>query len=71
MEGEEYNTTKTSCCICIRTREGIYGNIWPECTGVPEEQLKETPVGSGHIFPYIPNFFPNADINSFLTTIIW
>ena len=31
-------------CICIRTRGGIYGEIWP---GTPE--------GSGHILPYIPS----------------
>ena len=32
--------------IRIRTRQGIYGEIWPEPKGVPE--------GSGHISPYIP-----------------
>ena len=33
-------------CICIRTRGGMYGKIWPEPKGNPE--------GSGLILPYIP-----------------
>ena len=37
-------------CIRIRTREGIYGKIWPEPEGLPEGN----PKNSSLILPYIP-----------------
>ena len=36
-------------CICIRTRGGIYGKIWPEPEGNPE--------GSDHILSYLILYF--------------
>ena len=51
-------------CICIRTRGGIYGEIWPEPKGVPKGAARGNSRGFRPYFTVYPELSPNTDIIS-------
>ena len=53
-------------CICIRTREGISYEIWPEPKEVPEGEARGNFRGLRPCFIGYPDSSPNTDIIPFL-----
>ena len=60
-----------AACIRIRTRGGIYDEIWPEPKGVPEGAARGNSRGLRPYFAVYPESSPNTDIISFLKVTLW
>ena len=57
-------------CICIETRVGIYGEIWPEPEGNPEGKAQGISRGLRLYFTVYPNSSHNTDILNYNSSIV-